>query len=109
MVAIAEQFPTTLSSGEIGRVAFATEEIRPWLVPLLGEPEPRLGLPTISELLFRLSFRSRILIATVAAAVAGVIAALTIWPVSSRLVHVLTIVGVWANGPAPRPTTRAAM
>jgi ABC-2 type transport system ATP-binding protein len=44
MSAIAEQFPTTLSSGEIRRVAFASAAIRPWQVLLLDEPEQRLDI-----------------------------------------------------------------
>ena len=39
---VAKQFPTTLSSGQIRRVAFAAAAIRPWTVLLLDEPEQRL-------------------------------------------------------------------
>lgn len=39
---VAEQFPATLSSGQIRRVAFAAAAIRPWTVLLLDEPEQRL-------------------------------------------------------------------
>lgn len=39
---VAEQFPSTLSSGQIRRVAFAASAIRPWRVLLLDEPEQRL-------------------------------------------------------------------
>jgi ABC-2 type transport system ATP-binding protein len=39
---VAEQFPTSLSSGQIRRVAFAAAAIRPWRLLLLDEPEQRL-------------------------------------------------------------------
>ena len=39
---VAQQFPTSLSSGQIRRVAFAAAAIRPWKVLLLDEPEQRL-------------------------------------------------------------------
>ena len=39
---VAEQFPTSLSSGQIRRVAFAAAAIRPWNLLLLDEPEQRL-------------------------------------------------------------------
>jgi ABC-2 type transport system ATP-binding protein len=42
MQRVAEQFPATLSSGQIRRVAFASASIRPWNVLLLDEPEQRL-------------------------------------------------------------------
>jgi ABC-2 type transport system ATP-binding protein len=42
MHGVAEQFPKTLSSGQIRRVAFAAAAIRPWNVLLLDEPEQRL-------------------------------------------------------------------
>lgn len=42
IAAAGEQFPTTLSSGQIRRVAFAAAAIRPWKVLLLDEPEQRL-------------------------------------------------------------------
>ena len=42
MEEVAKQFPKTLSSGQIRRVAFAAASIRPWHVLLLDEPEQRL-------------------------------------------------------------------
>jgi ABC-2 type transport system ATP-binding protein len=41
---VAGQFPDTLSSGQIRRVAFAAASIRPWQVLLLDEPEQRLDV-----------------------------------------------------------------
>ena len=39
---VAQQFPTSLSSGQIRRVAFAAAAIRTWKVLLIDEPEQRL-------------------------------------------------------------------
>jgi ABC-type multidrug transport system ATPase subunit len=39
---VAQQFPASLSSGQIRRVAFAAAAIRPWKLLLLDEPEQRL-------------------------------------------------------------------
>jgi ABC-type multidrug transport system ATPase subunit len=42
MESVTDQFPITLSSGQIRRVAFACAAIREWSVLLLDEPEQRL-------------------------------------------------------------------
>ena len=47
---VALQFPTSLSSGQIRRVAFAAAAIRPWKVLLLDEPEQRLDADGRSRL-----------------------------------------------------------
>jgi ABC-type multidrug transport system ATPase subunit len=47
---VAQQFPTTLSSGQIRRVAFAAAAIRPWKLLLLDEPEQRLDADGRSRL-----------------------------------------------------------
>jgi len=47
---VAEQFPTSLSSGQIRRVAFAAAAIRPWKLLLLDEPEQRLDADGRSRL-----------------------------------------------------------
>jgi len=47
---VAQQFPTSLSSGQIRRVAFAAAAIRPWKLLLLDEPEQRLDADGRSRL-----------------------------------------------------------
>jgi ABC-type multidrug transport system ATPase subunit len=47
---VADQFPTSLSSGQIRRVAFAAAAIRPWSLLLLDEPEQRLDADGRSRL-----------------------------------------------------------
>jgi ABC-2 type transport system ATP-binding protein len=47
---VAQQFPTTLSSGQIRRVAFAAAAIRPWKLLLLDEPEQHLDADGRSRL-----------------------------------------------------------
>lgn len=42
MTSVSGQFPSTLSSGQIRRVAFAAAVVRPWSLLLLDEPEQRL-------------------------------------------------------------------